>query len=73
MSWQKGARPRRRLTDTAVGIASDLVDVTARTGQRGQAKTTDAVSIHLADAIDKTKEAGTRATHIVAEKVKDAL
>jgi hypothetical protein len=59
------------LTGAAVGIAMDLVDATARTAQRGAARAADAVSGHLPDAIDKSKEAATRATHVVAEKAPD--
>ena len=59
------------LTDAAAGIAIDLVDATARTAQRGAAKAADAVSGHLPDAIDKSKEVATRATHVVADKAPD--
>ena len=59
------------VTDTAVGIAIDLVDATSRTAQRGAAKAADALSGHLPDAIDKTKEVATRATHVVADKGPD--
>ena len=60
------------LTGVAAGIAIDLVDAT-RTAQRGAAKTADAVSAHLPDAIDKTKEAATRETHVVADKAPDVV
>jgi hypothetical protein len=59
------------LTGAAAGIAMDLVDATARTAQRGAARAADAVSGHLPDAIDKSKEAATRATHVVAEEAPD--
>jgi hypothetical protein len=59
------------LTGVAAGIAIDLVDATTRTAQRGAARAADAVGGHLPDAIDKTKEAATRATHILADKAPD--
>jgi hypothetical protein len=60
------------LTGAASGIAIDLVDATFRTAQRGAAKGADAVSAHLPDAIDKTKEAATRATHFVTDNAESA-
>jgi hypothetical protein len=59
------------LTDAASGIAIDLLDATFRTAQRGAATAAGAVSTHLPEAIDKTKEAATRATHFVADKAPD--
>jgi hypothetical protein len=59
------------LTGAAVGIAIDFVDGTARTAQRGAAMATGAVGAHLPEAIDRTKEAATRATHYVADRAPD--
>ena len=59
------------LTDAGAGIAIDLVAAITHAAQRGAAKAADAVSSHLPDAIDKTKQAATRATHIVADKAPD--